>query len=43
MRSVSSMTSFNLPETMNELSDGGAPHVQRHGGKETWVHTGNPR
>ena len=39
---VASMTSLNLPERMNELSDGGDPPIQRHEGGERWVHIGNP-
>ena len=36
-----SMTSLNLPERMNELSEGDDPPVQWHEGGETWIHIGN--
>ena len=38
---VVSMTSLNVPERMNELSDGGDPRVQHEDGEQTWVHIAN--
>ncbi len=39
---VASMTSLNLLERMNELSDGVIRPFNSHEGGETWVHIGNP-